>query len=464
MRDLGFAMVWAILFPITFWSAHVGILLWIWVALLGPNERLYGFMSEVPFNKVVAIVTLLLIFLNNQKKKFYVDATVGLIFVLMVVGTLAAIFPQVSDDDGQFLYEKLLKEFALLLTIIAVMWDRQRLTWTVWALCIGVGFTASVEGLEYAASGGGHRIVSTVAMGDNNSIAVAVLMTIPLLHYLRSTSAVRVSRLALLGLIVLSVICVIGTNSRGGFIGLMLLFGAMVLRSKNKLPLIALGVVGMVLVLVLAPASWFERMNTIQDAGENLSFLGRVVAWKISTMMALDHPLFGSGFHAVQRWANWQHYRNNLGLLDFVPTPPPDVLPHAAHSIYFEILGDLGFTGLMAFVGILLAALYNCQVVISRTRNIVELQWASSLARMLQISIVIYMVSGALLSMGYYEGFWIVIAIISRLRRTTMDLLAERAGSGAGLGGGRARGLPQAAAEPNRAAPDVEVALARLMP
>ncbi len=460
MRDLGFAIVWAVLFPVTFWSAHVGVLLWIWVALLSPNERLYGFMSEVPFNKIVAIVTLLLVFFNNQKKKFYVDTTVGLIFLLIVVATLAAIFPQVSDDDGQFLYEKLLKEFALALTIITIMWDRQRLTWTIWALSIGLGYTAAVEGLEYVVSGGAHRIVSAFSIGDNNSIALAVLMNVPLVFYLRSTSAVRSTKLVLLGLMVISIICVIGTNSRGGFIGLVLLFIAMVLRSKNKLPPIALGVIGAVLLFALAPASWFERMNTIQDAGENTSFLGRVVAWKISTMLALDHPLFGAGFHGVQRWANWQLYRNNLGLFSFIPTPEPDIVPHAAHSIYFEVLGDLGFTGLAAFMAILLTALYNCQVVISRTRNIVELQWAALLARMLQISIVIYMAAGALLSMGYYEGFWVVIAIISRLRRTTADLLAERAASG----DGRAAGLPQAASGTSRAAPDVEVALARLMP
>jgi hypothetical protein len=73
---------------------------------------------------------------------------------------------------------------------------------------------------------------------------------------------------------------------------------------------------------------------------------------------------------------------------------------------------------------------------------------------MLQVSIVIYMVSGALLSMAYFEGFWVLIALISRLHRTVRDELAARAGPSAD-----SYLSAQAAV---RAAP--EAALARLMP
>jgi O-antigen ligase len=164
--------------------------------------------------------------------------------------------------------------------------------------------------------------------------------------------------------------------------------------------------------------------------------------------------MFGGGFHAVQRWPNWQHYRTLLAPLSFIQTPEPEIIPRAAHSIYFEVLGDLGFFGLSMFLLVLAAALYNCQMVITRTKAIAELQWAANMARMLQISILIYMTSGALLSMAYFEGFWIIIAITSRLHRTTRDLLAERAGP--------AVDSYTALQAPARATP--EAALARLMP
>jgi probable O-glycosylation ligase (exosortase A-associated) len=454
MRDLGFAMIWVVLLPITFWSAHVGVLLWIWVALLSPNERLYGFMVNVPFNKPVAIITLALVFLNKQKKKFYVDATVVAMLLMAAVGTLAAFFPLLEDDDGMFLYQKLIKEFALAFTIMAVMWDRRRLVWTMWALCIAIGYTSAVEGLEYVTSAGGHQILGSTGIGDNNSVALAVLIIIPFLYYLLTYSPVRITRIAVIALIATSVVTVIGTGSRGGFVGLLILGGALVLRSKHKLPPILLAIMVGAAVLAFAPQAWFDRMHTIEDAGDNGSFITRVVAWKVSTAIALHNPLFGGGFHAVQRYLNWQRFRTEISAFNFIPTPEPEPFPHAAHSIYFEVLGDLGFTGLAAFLGILGAALYNCQAVISRTKKIAELGWATDMARMLQVSIVIYMVSGALLSMAYFEGFWILIALISRLHRTVQDELAARAGP--------AIDSYLTAQATIRATP--EAALARLMP
>ena len=454
MRDLGFAMIWVILLPISFWSAHIGVLLWIWVALLSPNERLYGFMVNMPFNKPVAIITLTIVFLNKQTKKFYVDPTVAAMLIMAFIGTLAMIFPLVDDDDGSFLFQKMIKEFALAFTIIAVMWDRRRIVWAVWALCITIGFTATVEGLEYIVSGGGHQILGSAGIGDNNSIALAVLLIIPLSYYLFTYSPVRITRLALLGLMATSVMTVIGTNSRGGFIGLLVLVGALVLRSKNKLPPILLAIVVGGAVMALAPATWFERMNTIQNADENASFITRVVAWKISTAIALDNPFFGGGFHAVQRYLTWQHYMSQIGKFDFIPTPPPDSNPHAAHSIYFEVLGDLGFTGFITFLGILAAALLNCQAIISRTKKLPEMGWATDLARMLQVSILIYMISGALLSMAYFEGFWVLIALISRLNRTTKDEIALRAGPS----------VDSYQSSQAMVRPTPEAALARLMP
>jgi hypothetical protein len=48
---------------------------------------------------------------------------------------------------------------------------------------------------------------------------------------------------------------------------------------------------------------------------------------------------------------------------------------------------------------------------------------------MLQISIVVYMVSGAALSYAYAESFWILVALISRLNRTVKDTLRESSAS-----------------------------------
>lgn len=64
MRDAGFFFIWLVLLPISFYSAHIGVLLWIWIALLSPNELLYGVMAGVPFNKIVAGSTVMLLMVS----------------------------------------------------------------------------------------------------------------------------------------------------------------------------------------------------------------------------------------------------------------------------------------------------------------------------------------------------------------------------------------------------------------
>ena len=51
----------------------------------------------------------------------------------------------------------------------------------------------------------------------------------------------------------------------------------------------------------------------------------------------------------------------------------------AAHSIYFEVLGDQGVPGLAIFLAIAVLALLNASRVIRACRGSFEFSWASAL-------------------------------------------------------------------------------------
>ena len=254
-----------------------------------------------------------------------------------------------------------------------------------------------------------------------------MLMTIPILYYLFRYSQLSLVRLCFATALVLSVIATIGTYSRGGFVGLLVVGLSMVKNSQHKLRMSFLFVLTGILVYVLAPAAWFERLDTMNSAADDGSFMGRVVAWKMSLLVALDHPLTGGGPHSIHRLLVWETYRPLLYRVDFITTPPADTLPHAAHSIWFEILGDLGFTGLMLYLVILALAFWKCRTIARMTRNKPSLAWAADLARMLQISLFVYTTTGSALSLGYFELYYIIIALLSRISRTVQQTIAEQA-------------------------------------
>ena len=421
-----FAGVWLALLPVSFMSAYTGVLLWVWVALLSPNDLLTGFLSGIPFNKIVAVTTCGMFLVGREKKDPYLDTTLVFLALFVLSATMSWQFSILPTELGTDLYLKLLKSVILAFMITAVMTTRHRLHLLVLTIAVALGFLAVKEGLISLLMGGGHKIIGSGSVGDNNSLAAALLMIVPLIFYLSRYSAVRYMRFGLMAVLGLALITIVMTFSRGGFIGLVVLAGFMVKNSRYRGRAALVVVVMAVVTYVLAPASWFQRLDTISTIDNDGSFMGRVVAWKISWLIAMDHPFFGGGMHAVQNLLVWSTYKPLLPSLDFIATPPADTIPHAAHSIYFEVLGDTGFVGLFLFLGAMASALYNCRWIYRQTRGHADLVWASDLSRMIQISLVIYLVTGAALSMGYFELLYIVLAATSRCRRIVALALAER--------------------------------------
>jgi putative inorganic carbon (HCO3(-)) transporter len=315
------------------------------------------------------------------------------------------------------------------------MGTRIRIHALIAAVCLGLGFHGFTQGLMYIASGGGHKILGIPSVGDNNSFAVAILMVIPLMLYLAMYSADHIIKFSWFAGLTVSVISVVATFSRGGFIGMAMLGFGLVATSKRKAASLLMLAVAAVAIYAFAPAAWFARVDTIDSATSDDSFMGRVIAWKISTLVALARPFFGGGFHAIQSLPVWQAYQANFASLDFIPTSLPDVSPHAAHSIYFEVLGDLGFVGLFLFLSLLLLSFRNVQVIRKLSKGKPELAWAYDLANALRLSMIVYCVSAAALSMAYLELLYILLAATSRLRSMVEVELGLRDEKGRKLSG-----------------------------
>ncbi len=427
MRDVAFLAAWLALLPLALRHAHVGVMLYAWAAFLSPNDYIYGFMRAVPFSKVVVAATLLAVLFDKRRRRLYLDPTLLLLILLGVVGTISQLEASAIGSEARSwdIWLNFVKSLAFCFLLVWVTSTRLRLQSLLFAVCLGLGFDGIDEGLKVLASGGSHRILGLGTLGDNNQFALAMLMSVPIQFYLYRSTTHPVVKGALLATACLCVVSVFGTQSRGGFIGLVVLALGLLASSRRKVASLTVLVAACVIVYMLAPDSWFSRIGTIETAGDDLSFMGRVVAWKMSLLIALDHPLLGGGFWAVQNQEVWSTYRLLFDQLAFISTPEPDIRAHAAHSIYFEVLGDLGFGGLVLFLGALVSGFANLTAVRKAAKRNESLAWASDLARALQFSLVLYAVSGAALSMAYFELFYLLLAVSSLLRRMVLHELVD---------------------------------------
>lgn len=428
MRDLlvfGFVL-FAV--PLAFMSPFAGYLLWGWAGLIAIKFYLYGFMTGVGFVQLFAIVTLLALALKREPalQRFKPNRTIVLLALFLVHGLLVALLAYPGLERNWELFGNVAKTalFCLLMPMLAS--NRFRVHALVVMVALAVSFHGALDGLKFIASGGGHNAQAIQSFGDNNHLALVLLMVLPFLYYLYRHSASQLARYGFLAALPLTVLAIVATHSRGALLGLFAIGVWIVLKSRKRL--LGMVLVGLcaLMVVQLAPQQWSSRMETIQTADEDASFMGRVAAWKVSSAIAVAHPVFGGGFRALQSHRVWDDHKGSQGLLGFVDTPVLNRSGVAAHSIWFEVLGDQGFVGLFLFVALLVNGFLTRRAVWKLVRqNGPRQQWAGDLADMLGAALLAYVVSGSLLSAAYFQLPYVCLMLLETLKQVQLRVLAE---------------------------------------
>lgn len=430
MRDLMMLGAMFFLVPLALRHPFAAYLIWGWTAFIAIDEYMYGFMASMRMNLVFALICLgsILISWRQLEGRWKLDQTMALLIVWLIHGTLSAIFAYPGIESNWLLYEKLVKVLIFVLLMPLVVHGRFRIHVFVIALVLGIAFHALIEGLKYLKSGGGHHVQGLVKFGDNNLFAVMILMGMPLLLYIYRQSVHGWTRIAALGAAGLTVAAVMGTHSRGGMLGMLAAGLWLILTGRRRLKTLAVTFALASIVLAFAPSSWLERMETVKTADQDLSFLGRVEAWQISSAIALNNPLLGGGFHAIENPAVWSQFRGNTGLLGFLPDYEySPVNFRAAHSSYFEVMGDRGLLGFLIFMAILL----NTLISTFKTRRLAiaagpEMAWAADLSTALSAVMIAYAVGGAGVNLAYAEMLYVVAVLTEILKQHVLSTVADR--------------------------------------
>ncbi len=426
MRDIIFLLGFLAMVPVALRNPAIGVMLWAWTALLSPNDYLFGFMTLIPINKVCAALTVFAMVTGPHKNKFYCDKTIVMLAAMILLGYASAANGLSTSPDVMEEFERLAKIGALVVVITMTMTTRLRLYGLILSLCMGLGLNGLEEGLKFIASAGGHKVEGFATIGDNNEFAVAILMLIPLQVYAYRAAAVPLIRLGLWGALMASLVSVVATYSRGGFIGLSVLALLYIATSRNKVTNVLVLLSAALALFFLAPDTWFGRIGSIQSAGEDTSFMTRIIAWKMSLLIAADHPFLGGGFKALQDHQVWASYRPYFDPLAFILTDAPTERAYAAHSIYFQVLGNQGIPGFLLFISLWLTGFANARAINRLSKGQPTLSWAGAIAGLLQGSLLVFAVSGAALSMAYFELYYIILGMLSVLRRLVETEMAAR--------------------------------------
>ena len=416
MRSLVFFVEMLVLLPVVTIRPFVGVLLWSWISFMSPHKLLWGPGAGLPWALMTVTMILIGCVVAREPKRFAWNPTTGLIVAFMVCITLTSVVAMAPADDVFQKWSIIMKAFFVMLITASLLTSKQRIHALIWIMVLSLAYFGIKGGGFTVFHGGANRVQGPpdTPIGDNNSLAAGLLVTVPLMNYLRLQSEHRVIRAGLAITLVLTLFSIVGSYSRGALIGLLAMSVFLWVKSKHKfvaaivLPVLVGGVISFM------PPEWVERMQTLHDASDTASGESRMAIWNVAWHMALHRPLTGAGFMAP--------YYQEIAE-QFVP----GAAGRAVHSIWFEVLGEHGFVTFFIWLGITISALVAAHRIIKSAADNPELAWAVDLAKMSQVSIVAYCVAGSFLSLSYWDFYFTLLVAVAATHQIVRVAVGETA-------------------------------------
>lgn len=390
MRDI---LIVGIVLTCAVWALRrpwIGVMLWTWLSIMNPHRYAWGFAYEAPLAAIAAVATLMGLLMTKDRQSPFQGAPLTWFFLLAIWVTVSWLMAvNVAGDYEQ--WDRVIKIYFMTFIAATLLYTKQHIMAFAWVTAGSLALLGAKGGLFTILTGGAHRVYGPAGtfIGDNNHMALALIMTIPLLRFLQLQLSGKSARQAMWAVMLLCAAAAIGSHSRGGLLAIAAMVAMLWWRSERKAGIGVLILLCTFLALPLMPESWWDRMATIRNYEEDASALGRINAWIVAWEVAKNN-IFGGGMS----------YQNPIF---FSLYGVYETTVRAAHSIYFQILGNHGFIGLALYLALWFSTYRTASWLRKNAASIPEAKWTADLGAMVQVSLVGYAVGGAFLSMAYFD-------------------------------------------------------------
>jgi O-antigen ligase len=262
-------------------------------------------------------------------------------YVLMLLGLGLMTIPISLWPGGSF--EAVTQGFSksVLLFLLVLYWSRSipDVRRILWACCL------STVGLVVSALLAGRADVERFNVSttyDPNDLALTLVIAIPLILYLFSASRHGLMRLVLIGMAFVSLYGIMLTQSRGGFLALLVVGGLILWRGKmSRTSKLAAMAFALVVFGIMAGQGFWERIETIWDPKTEYdrTYGGRSELWKTGLKLMAIYPL-GTGMNTFTTAEGMTH--GGMGKWS------------AAHNSFLEVGVELGVAGLVIYLLLLM--------------------------------------------------------------------------------------------------------------
>lgn len=421
MRDYVLTAFVFALVPICLRKPWIGILAWYWLGIMNPHRHTWDFAFSMPFAAIIGGATLLGAVWARDRRPIPWCPQLTLVVILMLYFTFTTLFAWLPEFAWAQ-WKKVLK--IVFMTVIATMfiYGHNRIRMLMWTIVLSIGFYA-VKGFFFSLrTAGAYRVEGPAAsfIDGNTFLGLAFNMVLPLMIFMAREEARPWVKRGLYFMAACTVISTIFTYSRGAYVGLAIVLPLIFLRAEKKVIAAFVLIPALLLAPFVLPEQVFERADKIENFETDRSANQRLQSWNVAWNIAKENPLTGAGFEFEfvhpEKWFSYanQKYMWAIGRSS------------AAHSIYFQVLGQHGFVALILFIALLISTMRS----LGRTKKIaaanVDTAWLASYASAIQVALTGYMVAGAFLSSAYFDLAWLFFALSAILAREVAPASKDR--------------------------------------
>ncbi|MDB6036074.1 MAG: putative O-antigen polymerase, partial [Verrucomicrobiales bacterium] len=260
---------------------------------------------------------------------------------------------------------------------------------------------------------------------DENDAAMGMIVLLPFTYFFISSEKKFYMKAISLFAFFLTLIAIASTVSRGGMVGTLPSLFFIWMKAKHKVASLAVIILMLIVTVLTGPANLISEFESIQDTHESTA-ASRIFFWGLSTQLFLARPIAGVGPGSWET-AVWS---------GIIPVPG-QVSNRTPHSLYFQLISEMGLVGVFAWGGLVVATFMtvlslsrkkldrHAGVVMSALKGrqsdlaqfIGNKAMVNTFANALLISVIGFLLSSAFLSVLFYPQLFVIAALAHVLKR-----------------------------------------------
>ena len=422
MRDLFFIAFLGVFGLMGLRRPFLLVALYAYIDIVSPQRLSYFLLNSIPISAIAFALMVGAWLLVDDKKDCRFSARQGLMLLLLAwcgYTTLTADFPAEALTKWNWVWKAIIAGVFLPLAL------RTRLR--IEALSLFMVLCASTiiinGGMKTALSGGGYGVLNL--MVENNSglyegsiISCVAISLIPIILWLSRHGTIfpadwKVKSFCYC-LCLACLLMPVGTEARTGLVCIVVLAGLMLMRSKRKFVYGPLMLLAALVSIPFLPASFTQRMQTIENHQGDESASTRVAVWMWTLDYVKAHP-GGGGFDNYLQ--NSFTYFAQSTVTDSGGTRVERRLVtdrgRAYHSAYFELLGEQGYFGFAIWALLHLICFIRTEAIrrAYRNRDGPDEAWIAPFALALQQGHIVYMIGSLFVGIAYQPFIFMMLAL-----------------------------------------------------